>query len=168
MLFPPALAMPLTVIPVSLIERAAGLVFSRVLKAHPTVFDRLDDHMTKRYGFVPSDLPIGFLIRPDRQTLCVIRKPARPEADACVEGPLFLLLALLEGRCDADALFFSRDLTVTGDMEAMLALRNALDDSDIDLPRDLGNAAGPFAPLVRRAVGELRSRALAGEAATWN
>ncbi len=35
-----------------------------------------------------------------------------------------MLLALLEGRCDADALFFSRDLKVIGeDMEAMLAMR---------------------------------------------
>jgi predicted lipid carrier protein YhbT len=97
-----------------------------------------------------------------------MRKPADVAADAVVEGPLFLLLALLEGRSDADALFFSRALAVTGDMEAMLALRNALDGCEIDLPRDLGASAGPLAPLVSRAAEAIRRRALAGENAAWN
>ncbi len=165
---PPALADPLGVIPVFMIERAARLAFTRVMKAHPGLFERLGDYRQKRYGFVPDDLPIGFLVEPSRLSLTVVRKPKRPEADAAVEGPLFLLLALLEGRCDADALFFSRDLTVTGDMEAMLALRNALDDSNIDLPKDLGQASGPFAPLVSRALTYVRDRALTGEAGQWN
>lgn len=167
---PPALADPLGVIPVFMIERAARLAFTRVLKAHPGLFERLGDYRQKRYGFVPDDLPIGFLVEPSRLSLTVMRKPKRPDADAAVQGPLFLLLALLEGRCDADALFFSRDLTVTGDMEAMLALRNALDDSGIDLPRDLGAFAGPFAPVVTRVANRLRGHVLSetrGEQA-WN
>ncbi|HCJ72757.1 MAG TPA: hypothetical protein DHW67_14410, partial [Agrobacterium sp.] len=57
-------------------------------------------------------------------------------------------------------LFFSRDLSVTGDMEAMLALRNALDDSGIDLPRDLGAFAGPFAPMITRVANRLRGHVL--------
>ena len=49
-----------------------------------------------------------------------------------------------------------------GDMEAMLALRTALDDSGFDLPRDLGKAAGPLAPLVTRLAETVWRRALVG------
>lgn len=89
-----------------------------------------------------------------------------------MEGELVLLLALLEGRIDGDAVFFSRDLAVSGDMEAMLALRNALDDCEINLPSDLADMAGPLAPLVRRAGEQIRERALGRvlkeEAPQWN
>lgn len=168
MKFPPALAAPLHAIPLPLIEQATRLMFFRLLKQHPGLFDRLDRHKAKRYAFLPDDLPLGFLVEPARSAITVFRKPERPETDATVEGPLFLLLVLLEGRCDADALFFSRDLSVSGDMEAMLALRNALDDCDLDLPRDLAALAGPLSPLFARAANAIRSRALAGEAAPWN
>ncbi len=108
------------------------------------------------------------MVEPSRTAVLVTRKRAAAAADAVVEGPLFLLLALLEGRCDADALFFSRSLTVIGDMEAMLALRNALDGCEVDLPRDLGASAGPLSPLVSRTADAIRRRALAGENAAWN
>ncbi len=35
---------------------------------------------------------------------------------------------MIDGSLDGDALFFSRALRVTGDTEAVVALRNALDD----------------------------------------
>ncbi|MNL57055.1 SCP-2 sterol transfer family protein [compost metagenome] len=108
------------------------------------------------------------MVEPSRPAITVIRAVQPAETDAAIEGPLYLLLALLEGKYDADALFFSRDLSVTGDMEAMLALRNALDDCDIDLPLDLGAMAGPFGPLVTRAAGYVRERALKEEAPAWN
>ena len=81
--------------------------------------------------------------------------------------------APLEGKLDGDALFFSRDITVTGDMEAMLALRNALDDCNVDLPADLSKATGPFAPLVQNIAGYVRDKALNVKAPdhgerTWN
>ncbi|ASY60779.1 SCP2 sterol-binding domain-containing protein [Sinorhizobium sp. CCBAU 05631] len=165
---PRPLAAPLAVVPVPLIEGAVRLMFSSLLKRHPALFERLGEHKAKRFAFRPSDLPLVFLVEPARPVISVIRRPADPPADAAVEGPLFLLLALLEGRCDADALFFSRALTVVGDMEAMLALRNALDGSEIDLPRDLGAAAGPVAPLVSRTAAAIRRRALSGETVAWS
>lgn len=167
MLFPPLLAAPLHIIPLVMIEQTVKLLFSNLLERHPALFERLGEYGTMRYAFLPTDLPLAFVVEPSRPAITVLRKPIARPADATVEGPLFLLLSLLEGRCDADALFFSRDLAVTGDMEAMLALRNALDDCDIDLPRDLG-AAMPFSPLVQRAGNAIRRRVLTGEATTWN
>ncbi|MDW9414627.1 SCP2 domain-containing protein [Sinorhizobium meliloti] len=166
--FPRPLAAPLAIVPIPLIEAAVKLMFKSLLKRHPALFDRLGEHKSKRYVFRPVDLPLVFVVEPSHAAVSVMRKPSDCAADAVVEGPLFLLLALLEGRCDADALFFSRALTVGGDIEAMLALRNALDGCEIDLPRDLGASAGPLSPLVGRTAAAIRRRALAGEKATWN
>lgn len=163
----PLLAKPVEIVPLWLVERVARTIFAGVLKGHPDLFDRLGDFGQTRYCFSPSDLPLHFRVVPAAQALSVFRGES-PLADARIEGPLVLLLGLLEGRCDADALFFSRDLSVTGDMEAMLALRNALDDSAIDLPRELGALAGPFSPLVTGAARQIRARALEGRDAAWN
>ncbi len=163
----PLLAKPVEIIPLWLVERVANMIFAGVLKAHPDLFDRLGDYRQTRYCFSPSDLPLHFRVVPVARALSVFRGEP-PLADARIEGPLALLLGLLEGRCDADALFFSRDLSVTGDMEAMLALRNALDDSAIDLPRELGALAGPLSPLVTGAARHIRARALDGRETTWN
>jgi predicted lipid carrier protein YhbT len=169
MKFPALLAAPLDVIPVAAIERATSILFRRVMKEHPHLFVRLGEHVGKRFAFMPADIPLVFVVSPAEPSIHVARRAkAPPDADACVEGPIVMLLALLEGRCDADALFFSRDLTVSGDMEAMLAMRNALDDCDIDLPRDLSALAGPLAPIVSRVAEGIRQRALTGEAARWN
>ena len=164
---PPLLVKPVDMAPLWLVERLARLLFHGVLKAHPDLFERLGDYRRTRYGFSLADLPLHFVVVPETRALTVSRGQA-PPADACIKGPLVQLLGLLEGRCDADALFFSRELTVTGDMEAMLALRNALDDSGIDLPRELGSMVGPFSSLVAGMARYIRSKALEGGAATWN
>lgn len=168
MSLPPLLAAPLDLLPLPVIEYAAKALFANILKLHPDLFERLGDYSAKRYCFSPTDLPLHFVVVPGQKSLAVLRKSGKPVADAQVSGPLVLLLALLEGRCDGDALFFSRDLSVSGDMEAMLALRNALDDSAIDLPKNLGALAGPLAPLLNRAACYIRRRALSGKVATWN
>ena len=148
---PPLLARPVEIVPLWLIERVARTVFAGVLKAHPDLFERLGDYRLTRYCFSPADLPLHFLVVPAEASLSVARgKP--PLADARIEGPLVLLLGLLEGRCDGDALFFSRDLSVTGDMEAMLALRNALDDAELDLTEELAaQSRPPFDGWLRNA-----------------
>lgn len=168
MTLPPALVTPISAAPLWLVERVARTIFAGVLRAHPDLFERLGEYRQMRYCFTPFDLPWNFLVVPATRTLNVSRKAQKPASDACIEGPLVLLLGLLEGRCDADALFFSRDLSVTGDMEAMLALRNALDDSAIDLPDELAALAGPLAPFVKGTARYIRKQALEGKAASWN
>jgi predicted lipid carrier protein YhbT len=84
-----------------------------------------------------------------------------------VSGPLVLLLALAEGRADGDAEFFGRQIVVEGDMEAALALRNALENEAIDFARDLapgGLARGP----VEAGLARLRTYLMAREGGQWN
>ena len=63
-----------------------------------------------------------------------------------------MLIDLAEGRLDGDALFFSRDLAVEGDTEAVVALRNAVDDAEIDLTADLASMFGPLAGPARLTI----------------
>ena len=166
--FPAAIARPMNFLPLAVVQRATAAMLAQIMKRHPDMFVRLGEHRGKRYAFLPVDLPFAFMVEPAGRAITVSRKARLAKADAAVEGPLFMLLALMEGRQDADALFFSRDLSVTGDMEAMLALRNALDDSAIDLPRELGALAGPFSPLVAGTARYIRTKALEGRDTTWN
>ncbi len=63
------------------------------------------------------------------------------------------LIDLLGGRVDGDALFFSRDLVIEGDTEAVLTLRNAIDGAGIGLVEIADSALGPLAGLARRVLG---------------
>jgi len=158
-------------LPVPLLERLARMAFHQVLARHPGLLDRLDGHMGKRFAFLATDFDLAFVICPANRSLQVMRGGELPRtglraAHAVVSGPLPVLLSLLEGASDGDAEFFVRALTVSGDMEAVLALRNALDDADIDLPDDLGVLAGPLSPLARRMARVVRSVMLENRA--WN
>src|SRR5690606_37921138 len=73
-------------------------------------------------------------------------------ARAVIRADFPTLLQLLEGRIDGDALLFSRDLAVEGDMEVVVALRNALDGAGIDLVADLASLFGPFAAPAESAA----------------
>ena len=164
MLLPRPLSLALDRVPLVVMQRVVDTVFQRALQQHPDVFDRLGSQAGKRFRFTPADLDLSFVIHPASRRIVTYRKDRTPPVAASVSGPLLTLLALLEGRLDGDAAFFSRSLTVNGDMEAMLALRNALDDCGFDLPTDLSGLAGPFAKPFQRLAELVRSRALAGAA----
>ena len=51
--------------------------------------------------------------------------------DARIAAPLIVLLGMIDGTYDGDALFFSRDLVIEGDTEAVLALRNAIENAEL-------------------------------------
>jgi predicted lipid carrier protein YhbT len=60
-----------------------------------------------------------------------------------------VLLAMVHGTLDGDALFFSRDITIEGDTNAVLAMRNAIDAAEIDLPSEIAALFGPLGPVAR-------------------
>lgn len=162
MLLPRPLSLVLDKLPVALVQRVVNQAFRRALQQHPDLFDRLGKEAGKRFCFVPTDLDLVFLVHPANGFIHTVRQASAPRADATISGPMLTLLALLEGRIDGDAMFFSRSLSVTGDMEAMLALRNALDDCSFDLPSDLAAMAGPLAGPFRQLAEHIRHRALKG------
>lgn len=149
---PPMLQAALRPLPLAPLDPLLGLVLRAVLRRHPAIFDRLGGHARKRFGLQPTDLPFALVLAPDPggPRISAVRVLPRQGLDARISGPLRALVALAEGEMDGDALFFSRTLTVEGDMEAVLALRNAMDGEGLDLVRDVAVALGPFAPLAER------------------
>ncbi|TBW39258.1 hypothetical protein EYW49_07145 [Siculibacillus lacustris] len=129
---------------------------------HPSLFSRLGDQAEKRFLIDPVDVSFGFLLRPDpaMPRLEAIKRDADgtidAQWDARIAGPLAALVGMVHGALDGDALFFSRDIVIEGDTEAVLGLRNAVDDAELDLAGEVaamtGPAAGFVAEVIRRAA----------------
>jgi predicted lipid carrier protein YhbT len=129
------------------------LAMAAMVRRHGEVFARLDGLADSVFLVDPVDLPLEFLLRPGAAppSLTVVHSGASDVAStAAIRGSLLSLIDLLEGRVDGDALFFSRDLAVEGDTEAILTLRNVLDGAGIDLVEDVATAFGPLAGIARR------------------
>lgn len=139
-------------LPPAVIEPLASAALAAIHRRHPGVFERLDGIDNPSFRIDPVDLPFVFLLRPDpeRPTVAVRREADDEPASATIRGPLLALIELLEGRIDGDALFFSRELVIEGDTEAVVALRNAVDGAEIDLLGDVLSVLGPFAGPARR------------------
>jgi len=157
-------------VPLMAIDWPLRRMVASFARRHGSVFARLGPYATRRFLIDPLDLPFAFCLHPRAPAprIAVLRKPVSCRSDARIAGPLSALLGMLHGMLDGDALFFSRDLVVEGDIEAVLALRNALDDVDVDLAAEamaaLGPLAPPVAPLVRRTL--LEASRLTGVALT--
>lgn len=141
-----ALLRPLPLFPLQIVVDALTRAIAR---RRPAIFARLGAHAGRVLVVDPRELPFCFVLEtsPERPGCRVRRAPPR-DAAAVITGPLASLVALARGRLDADALFFSREVDVSGDMEAAVALRNALDDAEIDVLREAALLAGPFAPAL--------------------
>lgn len=142
--------------PRSLLQAAASLAMAALLRSHRGVFERLEGLANRNFLIDPVDLPFRFhlgaaLPAPWLNILGEDEEPEQPVA-AVIRGPLPALIELLEGRTDGDALFFSRTLTVEGDMAAVVALRNAVDGAEISLIDDLLRPLGPFGAPARRLI----------------
>lgn len=130
-------------------------IVKRIAAQHPSVFARLGPHQGTDFLIDPVDLPFALHLRPDPQALVfrAVPRDAAPHADAVIRGRFILLLELVDSQEDGDAAFFSRDLDVNGDTEAVVRLRNALDDIDGSIAAD---TAGMFGPLGRAILARLR------------
>lgn len=142
-------------LPAAFLQPVLDAAVAAIRRRHPGVFDRLAGLDDPVFLIDPVDLPLVFILRPNPQSpRLVAAKQADPSAfDAVIRGPLLKLIDLLEGRIDGDALFFSRELTIEGDTEAVVALRNAVDGAEIDLVGDILSRLGPLARPARRAIG---------------
>lgn len=162
--FPAAGAWLLSGLPLAPLSLLLGRVIASAVAHHAALFARLGPEAEKRFLLDPVDLPMAFLLRPSRagpRLEALSRSAARPW-DCRIAGRLAALLGLIHGTYDGDALFFSRDLTIEGDTAAALALRNALDDAEIDLLdellRSLGPAGAALNPGLRTIAQEIGGR----------
>lgn len=135
-------------LPPVLLQPFLNAVMAITRRRHPGLFDRLAGLSESTFLIDPIDLAFDFLLRPaPPPSLVAVAKGGQMEEPptATIRGPLMALIQLLEGKLDGDALFFSRDLVVEGDTEAVVTLRNAVDGAGIDVLDDFLSALGPLA-----------------------
>jgi predicted lipid carrier protein YhbT len=137
-------------VPLALLQPIFNRIASHVAQSRPELFHRLGRHAGKRFLIDPIDLPFVLLLTPlpERPLLTAHRRHEEPAHIAAIAGTFFNLLDMIDGALDGDALFFSRDLKVSGDTEAVVALRNALDDFEGSA---LDSVVASFGPLSRPA-----------------
>jgi hypothetical protein len=89
--------------------------------------------------------------------------PQPPDAE--IRGNLMALIDLLEGRIDGDAMFFSREIEITGSTAVIVAVRNTLDREEILITDEIAAMFGPLERPARRiaqridaAIGRARAR----------
>ena len=137
-MLPPILRTLAGPLPLPLVQRIAQASLEHVLERHPELFDRLGSFAERPIAICPTDAPFEFTLVLARRTVRASRQGARSHRCATrISGPLVMLLALAEGRLDGDAEFFGRKISIEGDMETALALRNAAESISLDFVRDL-------------------------------
>jgi predicted lipid carrier protein YhbT len=128
----------------------------------PELFERLGDQKDKCFLIDPLNLPFVLLLCPDpfAPSLKAYRTKDAAQKDrpydASIAGTFLTLLDMVDGRLDGDALFFTRDLIIQGDVEAVVTLRNALDDLDGNIIDDVVSSLGIFVRPLRTALIRLR------------
>ena len=136
------------------LELGAAAVLAAMRRNHPRLFSVLDACQRTRVLIDLDDPPRRFLLQygGGAPSLSVIDAPGEVEADAVLKGGLEPMLALLEGRVDGDALFFTRALAVSGDTAAIVTLRNILDRETISVVDEAASLFGPLRRMARTAI----------------
>jgi predicted lipid carrier protein YhbT len=158
---PPVIANATGFLPLLPLEVIARRLLANAMAARPSFAARLGAYAGRTFAIDPVDCPFLFLIKPEEghTELKLARRTATPAYDARIAAPLVVLVGMVDGTYDGDALFFSRDLMIEGDTEAVLALRNAIENAELDPSTVLGlpkSLQGPVNRSTRRLFGELR------------
>jgi predicted lipid carrier protein YhbT len=140
--------------PSGALEPLLGLAMRLLERRHPRLIERLAELAPARVIIEPRDTNHRFLIdiSENDSPVRLMLAHADDEAEATISGRLATLIDLMEGRIDGDSLFFTRELTVTGDTALIVALRNTLDGEEISLLDDVLAFLGPFAQPTARLI----------------
>ena len=124
------------------IEQLLTLGLRRVAWRLPDIFQRLGVFQKAVFVLLPDAWPVAFELSPRARqgTVRIARATHRPPGATYIYGPLPALLGLFDGSIDADSAFFSRDIIVEGDIQAVMALHNALEAADLTMADLLGFA----------------------------
>jgi predicted lipid carrier protein YhbT len=137
-------------LPLFPLEIVLGRLLAGILARHPDLVGRLSGMERRRIAVELDDLPFTVVLEPQERSMSLrlVRTLDATPVHARIRGPLPALIGLVDGVYDGDALFFSRDLVIEGDIEAVLALRNAIDDADIDLIGEIAATCAAYGPSI--------------------
>jgi predicted lipid carrier protein YhbT len=144
------------ILPVAPLELICRHLADNAAAARPSLAARLAEHAGAVFAIDPTDCPFAFLVtvRDGRPSIAVRRDLHGVSYAARIAAPLLVLLGMLDASYDGDALFFSRDLVIEGDTAAVLALRNALDDAELD-PATVAGVPAPMRDAFNRGAAVL-------------
>ncbi|WP_174822739.1 ubiquinone anaerobic biosynthesis accessory factor UbiT [Ruegeria lacuscaerulensis] len=152
-LCPAPLAAALRVIPLAPLSLSLTVFSRKIARNNPGLINRLGEFDTTDFVLDPTDLPIVLCLNPNGGLPKVkLTRRRQAKGSTRISGPLAALLGLVHGAFDGDALFFSRDLVVEGDTSAALALRNAVDDAELNLALEAASLSGPFARPIQQLI----------------
>jgi O2-independent ubiquinone biosynthesis accessory factor UbiT len=114
----------------ALLSAALNLFARNLFAADETA--RLDGKVIRLHV---RDAGLRLTLRIARNSYAPCRNGTTPDATVSADAREFLLLAL--GSADPDTLFFDRRLTIAGDTEVGLLVKNALDRVVLPLPASL-------------------------------
>ncbi len=131
-------------VPLFVLQPVLHRIIRNIALRKPELFNRIGVHREKSFLIDPVNMPFALVLRPDPKSpsLRAYRRRHLPPVDATISGSFLTLMEMVDGRLDGDALFFSRALSVQGDTEAVVCLRNALDDMDGSVVEDAANLFG--------------------------
>ena len=151
----PLAVWPIFPLPLFFLQPILRYIVTHIGADNPDMFGRLGPHKNAIFLIDPTNMPFTLLLRPDPDNLSLkaCSRKNTPPHDGSISGKFLDLLRLIDGDLDGDALFFSRELSVAGNTEAVVCLRNALDDVDGSIAE---NVAEVFGPAGRKALIALR------------
>ena len=149
------------------VEVLLGVALRRIARRRPDLFERLGAFQSAAFLLLPDEAPVAFRLTPQGAagTVKVVRRDDPRPCAARISGPLASLLGLFDGSIDADAAFFSRDIQIDGEVQAVMALHNTLEAAELTLADLLGLAA-PASGVANAGLRFMLSRVQARSAAT--
>ncbi|MCV0429690.1 MAG: SCP2 sterol-binding domain-containing protein [Roseibium sp.] len=131
---PPVIAAFIAPLPRTPMELLLSRLTKQLVARRPDLLRRLGDVVKVPIAVVPDDMPHAFLLSldADKSSVTICDKDRIEDAEAVVRAPFLVLLGLLDGTYDGDALFFTRDLRIEGKTEYVLALRNTLEEAELN------------------------------------
>jgi len=141
-------------VPLFLYQPFLDKVITHVIRNNSSVFNRLGSCINKTLIIEPTNLPFVLVLKPNpaHPSLHARRSKSGLTYDALISGTFLNLLRLVDGQLDGDSLFFTRDLVIRGDTEAIVSLRNALDNMEHSLADEIAGLLGPIGKIGMRAL----------------
>jgi predicted lipid carrier protein YhbT len=152
-------------LPLFLLNPLLARVARRIATENPRMFNRLGPWVGSDFVIDPVDMPFALHLRPDpvAPVLRAVSRRALPEHVAYVAGRFLDLLELIDADRDGDALFFSRELEISGNTEAVVSLRNALDDIDGSIAERVAVMHGPPGRAALKVLRHMAKKRRAGK-----
>lgn len=146
-------------LPFVFLQPLLGRIVRHIATKRPELFNRIGPHKNKEFLIDPVNMPFAMLLTPNPENprLKAVRRHKAHKYDARIAGSFLTLLDMVDGRLDGDALFFTRDLIVEGDTEAVVCLRNALDDLEGSIADDITDIFGIAGRAMLATLRRIRS-----------